>query len=105
MLDATAQDVWRILSPPPHGFEDGTRDFLGITQLQFGFKQLEELGGINVSVIAGSQGVRCTRVCMLCCVGQHTHTYKHLHAAAHDISLQGMTSLSLWQVVGSAYVE
>jgi hypothetical protein len=48
VLDATAEDVWRLLSPAPTGFEDGTRDFLGITQLQFGFKQLQQLGGIKV---------------------------------------------------------
>ncbi|KAF6265693.1 pyridoxal phosphate-dependent transferase [Scenedesmus sp. NREL 46B-D3] len=47
VLDATAEDVWRLLSPPPAGFEDGTRDFLGITQLQFGFKQLQQLGGMQ----------------------------------------------------------
>jgi selenocysteine lyase/cysteine desulfurase len=48
VLDATAEDAWRLLSPAPTGFEDGTRDFLGITQLQFGFKQLQQLGGIEV---------------------------------------------------------
>ncbi|WIA34679.1 hypothetical protein OEZ86_012993 [Tetradesmus obliquus] len=47
VLDATAEDAWRLLSPAPTGFEDGTRDFLGITQLQFGFKQLQQLGGIE----------------------------------------------------------
>eukprot|EP00878_Enallax_costatus_P026190 GHUV01028075.1.p1 GENE.GHUV01028075.1~~GHUV01028075.1.p1 ORF type:complete len:310 (+),score=81.90 GHUV01028075.1:356-1285(+) len=47
VLDATAQDTWRVLYSDSEGYMDGTRDFLGITQLQFGFQQLEELGGMK----------------------------------------------------------
>jgi selenocysteine lyase/cysteine desulfurase len=61
VLDATAEDVWRLLSPPPTGFEDGTRDFLGITQLQLGFKQLQQLGGIKVG--PGRSAAACLAVC------------------------------------------
>lgn len=43
-----AEDVWRVLMPPPDGYEDGTVNFLSIAQLQFGFAQLQELGGIKV---------------------------------------------------------
>lgn len=47
--DATAQDVWRILSPPPAGLQDGTVNFLGIAELQFGFELLlQQLGGMQV---------------------------------------------------------
>jgi molybdenum cofactor sulfurtransferase len=47
--DATAQDVWRILSQPPTGFQDGTVNFLGIAELQFGFDLLlNKLGGMQV---------------------------------------------------------
>jgi hypothetical protein len=47
--DATAQDVWRMLSEPPNGFQDGTVDFLGIAELQFGFDLLlNKLGGMQV---------------------------------------------------------
>lgn len=49
VLDATAQDTWRVLYSDNEGYMDGTRDFLGIAQLQFGFAQLEKLGGITVS--------------------------------------------------------
>uniref|UniRef100_A0A383WHU1 Aminotransferase class V domain-containing protein n=1 Tax=Tetradesmus obliquus TaxID=3088 RepID=A0A383WHU1_TETOB len=46
--DATAQDVWRILSPPPAGLQDGTVNFLGIAELQFGFELLlQKLGGMQ----------------------------------------------------------
>lgn len=48
VLDATAQDTWRVLYSDAEGYMDGTRDFLGITQLQFGFQQLEQLGGMKV---------------------------------------------------------
>lgn len=34
--------------PPPDGYEDGTQSFLSIAQLQFGFAQLNQLGGIQV---------------------------------------------------------
>lgn len=39
-----------MLMPPPDGYEDGTQSFLSIAQLQFGFAQLQELGGIQVRV-------------------------------------------------------
>lgn len=45
---AAAEDVWRVLMPPPDGYEDGTQSFLSISQLQFGFEQLHKLGGVQV---------------------------------------------------------
>jgi hypothetical protein len=64
VLDATAEDAWRLLSPAPTGFEDGTRDFLGITQLQFGFKQLQQLGGIEVGAQRRHHQQWCWHHCM-----------------------------------------
>ena len=51
---ATAEDLWRVLSPPPEGFEDGTINFLGITQLKYGLQQLQEVGGMKVRVSQGN---------------------------------------------------
>ena len=46
--DATAEDLWRVFLQGPDAYQDGTKDFLGIPMLQFGFKQIHELGGIKV---------------------------------------------------------
>ncbi|KAF8057669.1 hypothetical protein HT031_006018 [Scenedesmus sp. PABB004] len=45
--DATAQDVWRVLSPFPAALQDGTIHFQGIAQLQFGFDLIDTLGGMD----------------------------------------------------------
>jgi selenocysteine lyase/cysteine desulfurase len=45
---SAAEDVWRVLMPPPDGYEDGTQNYLGIAQLQYGFAQLDSLGGVAV---------------------------------------------------------
>lgn len=37
--------------PPPDGYEDGTQSFLSIAQLQFGFAQLDRLGGMQVRAL------------------------------------------------------
>lgn len=42
------QDLWRLLSPAPARFQDGTIDFQGVAQLQFGFDLLDQLGGLEV---------------------------------------------------------
>lgn len=46
-----------MLMPPPDGYEDGTQNFLSIAQLHFGFKQLEQLGGIQVNLGSCCDGV------------------------------------------------
>lgn len=43
-----AQDLWRLLSPAPARFQDGTIDFIGIAQLQYGFDLVDKLGGMKV---------------------------------------------------------
>lgn len=48
VLCSAAEDIWRVLMPPPDGYEDGTQSFLSIAQLKFGFAQLTRLGGIEV---------------------------------------------------------
>eukprot|EP00775_Hariotina_reticulata_P009006 gene9006-9179_t len=45
--DATAENLWKVFLQGPDAYQDGTKNFLGIPMLQFGFKQLHELGGIK----------------------------------------------------------
>jgi selenocysteine lyase/cysteine desulfurase len=46
VVDATAEDVWRVLMPLPEGLEAGTPPFLDILQLKHGFDMLRRLGGM-----------------------------------------------------------
>jgi molybdenum cofactor sulfurtransferase len=68
--DATAEDLWRLLSPAPARFQDGTIDFIGIAQLQYGFDLVDTLGGMRA-------------------IHQHVSalqawTFKHLSALQHS---------------------
>ncbi|KAI8471068.1 MAG: pyridoxal phosphate-dependent transferase [Monoraphidium minutum] len=48
-VDATAEDAWRVLLPPPASLEIGTPPFLDVVQLKHGFGMMRRLGGVEAA--------------------------------------------------------
>ncbi|KAF8061336.1 malate dehydrogenase [Scenedesmus sp. PABB004] len=105
VADATAQDAWRLLAPAPTGYMDGTTDYLGISQLQFGFDQLRRLGGMQARAGRAARAARGARGGgrAACARGPPTRPPRAARQAihAHTSALQAWTAAALGRLAHS----